>query len=613
MAVKTEEAIKTGPDSIEDIVKIEPDITKLDKFKTEGRRLRGLLVDIWDSVLALINANTEALTLKADLDLNTGKVRTDQMPDALVGAVEYMGTYDATANVPALAAAGSGNKGHYYVVKTAGTSAVNGVAYDIGDWIISDGTTWDKLDNSVAVLITSVNNKTGAVLLTAADIDYTVADQAFWLTPTRTIKSALDFLAANKQNKLEFGPVLNGSNKVVLSGDIYTAIQDIKNAISAVGSVNGVLPNATTKDVTITGNDITYTPSDATFWGWANAKVAAALDVLGVKVQTLENAPAPVSHYLGKYISKPALDAAHPTANDGDYATVDAGAGSDVQTYIWDSSDLKFIVQAGNVSAIANTDELPEGATNLYHTLQRVIGSTLTGYVQATVNAAITTGDTILQAFGKLEFRVSTLEAINPVLTVNNTAPDVNGNVDVEGGTGGGGAVESNTAPDPAVSTQWIDTSITPNIYKRWSGSAWVVVGADTIPAAPGERVVTQTPTGVKVDYQLFEQFVTAANLTGANWSTDIAAATGTAGQVAYDSNYRYDCIGINQWRRTALNGTLVDLYLPDINDTGAPKNTTELDAAYPNAVIGQQVWGVNYLYFKKAPNIWKKTPITNA
>ena len=45
------------------------------------------------------------------------------------------------------------------------------------------------------------------------------------------------------------------------------------------------------------------------------------------------------SHYKGLHSSLEALQAAKPSSAAGDYADVDAGAGSDVQRYLWDVSD----------------------------------------------------------------------------------------------------------------------------------------------------------------------------------------------------------------------------------------------------------------------------------
>lgn len=44
-------------------------------------------------------------------------------------------------------------------------------------------------------------------------------------------------------------------------------------------------------------------------------------------------------HFLGKYISLAALESAHPTADDGDYAVVDPGSGTEALQYIWDAEE----------------------------------------------------------------------------------------------------------------------------------------------------------------------------------------------------------------------------------------------------------------------------------
>lgn len=98
-----------------------------------------------------------------------GKVPTAQLPAAVLGAASYQGTWNATTNSPAIPAAASGNKGYYYKVATAGTTTIDGISeWAVGDWIISNGATWDKVDNTEQV--SSVAGRTGAVVLTKTDV-----------------------------------------------------------------------------------------------------------------------------------------------------------------------------------------------------------------------------------------------------------------------------------------------------------------------------------------------------------------------------------------------------------------------------------------------------------
>jgi hypothetical protein len=87
---------------------------------------------------------------------------------ALVGGATYQGTWNASTNSPTLTS-GTGTKGYYYIVTTAGSTNLDGITdWKIGDWAIFNGTTWDKVDNTDAV--SSVNGFTGAVNLALDNI-----------------------------------------------------------------------------------------------------------------------------------------------------------------------------------------------------------------------------------------------------------------------------------------------------------------------------------------------------------------------------------------------------------------------------------------------------------
>jgi hypothetical protein len=103
----------------------------------------------------------------ATLDAS-GKVPVSELPAAVLGALSYQGTWNASTNTPTLTSS-TGTKGYYYVVAVAGSTDLDGITdWLVGDWAVYNGTVWQKVDNTETV--TSVNGQTGAVVLTTTNI-----------------------------------------------------------------------------------------------------------------------------------------------------------------------------------------------------------------------------------------------------------------------------------------------------------------------------------------------------------------------------------------------------------------------------------------------------------
>jgi hypothetical protein len=87
-------------------------------------------------------------------------------PSLLLGTVTYKGSWSAATNTPTLPNPPSSiTNGNYYVVSAAGTQF--SLSFNIGDWIISNGSAWEKVDNTDAV--SSVFGRTGAVVGVSTD------------------------------------------------------------------------------------------------------------------------------------------------------------------------------------------------------------------------------------------------------------------------------------------------------------------------------------------------------------------------------------------------------------------------------------------------------------
>jgi hypothetical protein len=79
-----------------------------------------------------------------------GKVPVSELPAAVLGALSYQGTWNASTNTPTLTSS-VGTKGYYYVVSVAGSTDLNGITdWQVGDWAVYNGSVWQKVDNTDA-------------------------------------------------------------------------------------------------------------------------------------------------------------------------------------------------------------------------------------------------------------------------------------------------------------------------------------------------------------------------------------------------------------------------------------------------------------------------------
>lgn len=89
--------------------------------------------------------------------------------NAISGGLDYQGTWNASTNSPALAS-GVGTTNYYYIVGTSGSTNLDGITdWVAGDWLIFNGTVWQKIDQTN--LVSSVNGQTGAVSLTYTNVN----------------------------------------------------------------------------------------------------------------------------------------------------------------------------------------------------------------------------------------------------------------------------------------------------------------------------------------------------------------------------------------------------------------------------------------------------------
>lgn len=193
----------------------------------------------------------------ATLD-GSGTVPTSQLPAAILGGLNYQGTWNASTNTPTLVSS-VGSKGYYYVVSVAGSTNLNGITdWKIGDWAVYDGSAWQKVDNTDSV--SSVNGFTGAVVLTTSDVAQGT-NLYFTQAAARSSVSAGTGISYNSTS----GVITNSApdQTVALTGAGTTVVTGtypnftITSSDSSAGTVTSVAASGGTTGLTFTGSPIT--------------------------------------------------------------------------------------------------------------------------------------------------------------------------------------------------------------------------------------------------------------------------------------------------------------------------------------------------------------------
>ena len=198
--------------------------------------------------------NTGTITA-TDTILTAIQKLNGNIANTVAGAVVYQGTWNASINSPVLIS-GTGTKGYYYKVSVAGTTTIDTISqWNIGDTIIFDGTTWDKIDG-LASEVTSVAGRVGAVALTTTDV---AEGTNLYYTNTRgigstltgyvsgagtigasdTILQAIQKLNGNKATNANLtGPVTSVGNATSIAAGAITNAMLVNGAVANLSGVN---------------------------------------------------------------------------------------------------------------------------------------------------------------------------------------------------------------------------------------------------------------------------------------------------------------------------------------------------------------------------------------
>lgn len=145
---------------------VAPDLAEKIKVITNGGGTSQSVLDTLASLQTQIDNLIPSQTGNAGKFLTTDGTNTSWADVA--GGLSYQGTWNASTNTPTLASS-TGTNGYYYVVSVAGSTNLNGITdWQAGDWLIFNGSVWQKIDQSWANAgandnITSMTGITGGI------------------------------------------------------------------------------------------------------------------------------------------------------------------------------------------------------------------------------------------------------------------------------------------------------------------------------------------------------------------------------------------------------------------------------------------------------------------
>lgn len=156
----------------------------------------------------------------------------------LASSQNYIGTWDANTDTPNLAGT-SPLSGDYYIVSVAGT--YNAVNYELGDWIIYDGTIWSRVASSAATKLSlSGGELTGDLVL---DTILKLKGASNYVTLKASSSLAADIVFTLPLTTGTNGQVLTTDGAGVMSWS--TISSSATPSGSAGGDLSGSYPNPT--------------------------------------------------------------------------------------------------------------------------------------------------------------------------------------------------------------------------------------------------------------------------------------------------------------------------------------------------------------------------------
>jgi hypothetical protein len=217
---------------------VAPDLAEKIKVITNGGGTSQSVLDTLASLQTQINNLIPSQTGNAGKFLTTNGTSTSWA--SVAGGLSYQGAWNASTNTPTLASS-TGTNGYYYVVSVAGSTNLNGITdWQAGDWLIFNGSIWQKIDQSWAIAgandnITSMTGITGGISspdFVQFDTGATVTNAAgrlYWDSTQQTLTVGLNANIAADIGQTLYAYVTNDEAVTITKGQpvyMYAASGD---------------------------------------------------------------------------------------------------------------------------------------------------------------------------------------------------------------------------------------------------------------------------------------------------------------------------------------------------------------------------------------------------
>lgn len=158
-----------------------------------------------------------------------------------IGALNYKGTWDASTNNPTLVSS-VGTKGDYYVVSVAGSTNLNGeTLWGVGDWVVFNGSIWQKVDGGDTSTLTSLTVTTLTGYMYANNTSPVTASTTIPVASvTGAVPNTVNVLAGTGMSgggALTGNVTLNLANTAVSAGTYGTANSVSQVTVDAQGRI----------------------------------------------------------------------------------------------------------------------------------------------------------------------------------------------------------------------------------------------------------------------------------------------------------------------------------------------------------------------------------------